>query len=58
MTNKYKYFLQSNFVGVNRLIVFFYTNQDVNAKTFKTRRYYLSSMENFYDQAKDWDIKR
>ena len=40
-TNDYRYFLKSNFVEVNRLFVLVYTNQDNNAKRFKTRRYYL-----------------
>ena len=35
-TNEYRYFLESNFVGVNRLFVVVYTNQDVNSKRFKT----------------------
>ena len=40
-TNKYRYFLESNFVGVNRLFVSVYSNQDGNAKRFKTRIHYL-----------------
>ena len=40
-TNEYRYFLDSNFVGVNRLFVLVYSNQDEVAKTFKARRYYL-----------------
>ena len=32
MTNKYRYFLESNFVGVNRLFVLIYSNQDVKIK--------------------------
>ena len=40
MTNEYKYFLKSNFVGVNRLFVIVYSNQDANSKRFKTQRYY------------------
>ena len=31
-TNKYRYFLESNFVGVNRLFVLVYTNQDDDSK--------------------------
>ena len=31
-TNEYRYFLKSNFVGVNRLFVLVYSNQDDNAK--------------------------
>ena len=42
MTNKYRHFLKSNFVGVNRLFDLVYTNQDVNTKRFKTRRYYFT----------------
>ena len=39
--NEYRYFLESNFVGVNRLLVLVYSNQDDNAKRFKVKRYYL-----------------
>ena len=41
ITNEYRYFLESMFVGVNRLFVFVYSNQDVSFKRFKTRKYYL-----------------
>ena len=40
-TNQYTYFLESIFVGVNRLFVLVYTNQDGNAKRFDGRKYYL-----------------
>ena len=40
-TNEYGYFLKSNFVGVNRLFALIYSNEDENAKRFKTRRFYL-----------------
>ena len=40
-TNEYRYFLESNFVGVNILFVLAYLNQDNDSKRFKTRRYYL-----------------
>ena len=39
--NEYRYFFESNFLGVNRLFVFVYSNQDNNSKRFKTKRYYL-----------------
>ena len=35
MTNEYRYFLESNFVGVNILFALVYSNQDDNAKRFK-----------------------
>ena len=38
---KYRYILELNFVGVNRLSVLVYSNQDVDSKRFKTQRYYL-----------------
>ena len=68
-TNEYRYFLQSNFVGVNRLFVLAYSNQDAGSKRFKTRKYYLPKCiiknyniiingKNFYDQAIYSDIKR
>ena len=61
-------FVGSNFVGVNRLFVLVYTNQDANAKRFNARKYYLSkgiinnynviiNGKNFSDQAIDSGIK-
>ena len=41
-TNEYRYFLVSNFVGVNRLFILAYSDQDTSLKRFKNRRYYLS----------------
>ena len=41
MTNEFRYFLESNFVGVNRLFVLFYSNKDENAKIFKAKIQYL-----------------
>ena len=40
-TNKFRYFLESNFVGVNTLFVLVYSNHDNNVKRFKANRYYL-----------------
>ena len=68
-TNEYKYFLKLNFVEVNRLFVLVYSNQDDNAKGFKSQRYYLPkgiiksyniiiNGKDFYDQPIDSDIKR
>ena len=34
-TNVYRHFVESNFVGVNRLFVLVYTNEDVASKRFK-----------------------
>ena len=64
ITNEYRYFLEWNLVGVNRLLVLVYSNQDNNAKRFKTRRYYLpkgvisnykviTNGKNLYDQPID-----
>ena len=39
--NEFIYFLESNFVGVDRLFVLVYSNQDSNSRSFKTQRYYL-----------------
>ena len=69
ITNEYRYFLKSNFVGVNKLFVLAYTNQDTNVKTFNAWKYYLpkgkiktdnviTNGKNFYDQPIDSDIKR
>ena len=41
-TKKYRYFLESNFVGVNRLFILVYSNQDDNSKRSKMQRYYLT----------------
>ena len=65
----YIYFLESKFLGVNRLFVLVYSNLDANSKRFKTQRYYLPkgiidndnviiNEKNFYDQPADSDIKR
>ena len=67
-TNEYRYFLESNCVGVNRLVVLIYSDQDNNSKRCKTKRYYLPNGaiksynviingKNFYDQLIDSDIK-
>ena len=34
-TNEYRYFLESNFVGVNKLFVLIYSNHDYDAKDIK-----------------------
>ena len=40
-TNEFRYFLESNFVGVSRLFVLVYSNQDEDSKRLKAKRYYL-----------------
>ena len=40
-SNEYRHFLELNFVGVNRLFVLVYKNQDDDVKRFKARRYYI-----------------
>ena len=40
-TNMYEYFLDSNFVGANRLFVLIYSHPDGTAKSYKAGRYYL-----------------
>ena len=68
-TNEYRYFHESNFVGVTRLFVLVYWNEDADSKRFKDKRYYLPkgiikncnviiNGKNFYDQPIDSDIKR
>ena len=65
-TNEFRYFLESNFVVVNRLFVLVYNN---NAQRFNARKYFLPkgiiknynviiNGKNFYDQENDSDIKR
>ena len=69
MTNKCRYFLESNSVGVNRLFVLVYLNQENDSKRFKAKKYYVPkgivyiynviiNGKNVYDQANDSDIKR
>ena len=41
MTNKYRYFLKWNFVGVNKLFVLIYWKKDDNAKTYEFSKCYL-----------------
>ena len=62
-----RYFLKSNFLGVNRLFVLVHSNQDKDSKRFKTRRYYLEKriIENYNvitnrkkDQAIDSDMEQ
>ena len=65
-TNEYRYLLESDFVAFNRSFVLVYENQDVNAKRFRTRRYYfpkdilknnvIINGKTFYDQPIDSDI--
>ena len=67
-TNEYSYFLESNFVGVNRLFAFVYLNKNKYEKRFKTRKCDLLKEiidhdnviingKNVYDQAIDSDMK-
>ena len=67
--NEFRFFLESNFVGVNRLFVLVYANQDAASTKFKAKRHYLPkgiidnynvvvNAKNFYDQAFDSNIKR
>ena len=68
-TNEYGYFLESQFVGINRLFVLVYSNQENNAKRYKSQRYYLPKGvtkkynviikgRSFYDQPIHSGIKR
>ena len=67
-TNEFRYFLESEYVEVNRLFVLVYANWDAASRGFKAKRYYLSkgvinnyrviiNEKNFYDQPIDSDIK-
>ena len=70
-TNKFSYFLESNFVEsfVNRLFVLIFLNRNTDIKQFYARKYYLPkgvienynviiNGKNFYDQAIDSETKR
>ena len=67
--NKFTFFLESHFVGVNSVFVLVYKNQDDASKRLKTKMYYLQkeifdnyivliNRKNFYDQPVDSDVKR
>ena len=67
-TNNYRYFLESNFVGVNGLFVLIYPNVANNAKRHSAKKYYLPrgriknynviiNGKNFYDHPINFDIK-
>ena len=69
MTNEDRYFLESNFVGVNRFFISVYSDQHVDSKRFRNRRYLLPKgiIENYniiidrkilFDQSIDSDTKR
>ena len=68
-TDEFRFFFESNFVGVNRSFVLVHSNQIDDSKRFKTRKYYLPkgiikkynviiNGKNFYDHAIDSDIKQ
>ena len=68
-TNEYRYFIESNFVGVTRLFAIVYATNGDNANRFNAERYYLPNViiknynmityrKNVYDQLIDSDIKR
>ena len=67
-TNEYSYFLETNFVVVNKLFILVYSNEANNAKKFNARKYYLPkgiiknynviiNGKNVHDQPIDSDIK-
>ena len=65
-TNGQRYFLESNFVGANRLFILTYTNQDDTAERYKYSMYrkimknynVIINGKNFYDQPIDSDTKQ
>ena len=68
-TNECRYFIELNFVGLNRLFALVYTKEDDNVERFKSGRYFLTKginknynvitdRKNFHSQAIDSDIKR
>ena len=67
-TNEYRYFLESNFVGVDRSFVLVYASQGNNSKRYKAKSSYLLKGiinyynviiigKKFYNQPIDSDIK-
>ena len=68
-TNEYTYFMESNFLGVNRLFVLIYPNQHNHLNRFNGKKYYLPkgitknynitiNGKTFYDQPIHSDVKR
>ena len=68
-SNECRYFLESNFIGVDGLLVLVYSSQDENSKKFKVKRYYLPKRiiknynvmineKNVYDQPIDSNLKQ
>ena len=68
-TNEYRYFIGSNFVGVNRLFELIYLNRNNDVNKFKAPRYYLPkgiianynviiNGEKVYDQSIACNIKK
>ena len=66
---EYRYFLKSDFIGVNRLFVLVYSNHDAASKRIENQKYYLPkgiitkynviiNGKKIYDQPIDSDIKR
>ena len=67
--NEFRYFRESNFVGVNRIFVLIYPNRNDDVKRFNAQKHYLPKQiiknynviingKNFYDQPIDSDKKR
>ena len=42
MTNEYRYYLESNFVGVNRQFLLIYLNQNDSVKRSNVKKHYLA----------------
>ena len=61
-TNKYSFFLELNFLGVNKLFALVYLNWNNDLKMVpkgKGRNYYvIINGNNFYDQFIDCDVKK
>ena len=68
-TDSHRYFTESNCVGVNRLFVLIYPNQDSRVKRFNSKKYYLPkgnigndkvtvNGKNFRNQPSNSDIKQ
>ena len=64
-TNKYIYFFESNFSGVNQLFVLVYLNQTNDIKRYNTlsyciliKKYNIINWKNVYDKPTDFDIKQ
>ena len=68
-TNKYRYFLESSFIAINRFFVLVYSNEDADCKRFRAKKYHIPkdiiknynviiNGKSFYDLIRLWLYKK